>query len=415
MTTCKVAHVTSVAVSLRYLLLKQIQSIQAEGYEVVGISTPGADASIMEAEGVAHIPVPISRNISPIQDLKSLWQLYRVMRREKFTIVHTHTPKPGLLAQLAARLAGVPVVINTLHGFYFHEHMRPMERRFYIVLEKLAAFCSDIILSQNREDMQTAVKEGICKSERIRHLGNGIDLAEFDPARFTAGMLQEQRAEIGIPDGVKVVGFVGRLAARRKGFLDFLAAAQQIVERYPNVRFLVVGDSDKGKPDSVDPAVAKDYGLDGHCIFLGMQPNNRLPLLYSLMDVLVLPSLFEGIPRVIMESAAMGVPAVASNVKGNREAVVDGRSGLLVPLRDVPALAGAILSLLNDPAKARQMGQEGRAVARERFDEQLVFAEVAEVYQRLMEEKGLSSAIRRHVCTAPPLHRDAGQARKMIA
>ena len=413
MTKCKVAHVTSVSLSLRYLLLKQIQSIQAEGYEVVGISTPGTDVSAIEAEGVAHIPVTISRNVSPIQDLKSVWQLYRVMRREQFTIVHTHTPKAGLLAQLAARLAGVPVVVNTLHGLYLHEHMRPMERRFYIALEKLAALCSDIILSQNREDMQTAIKEGICKPERIRHLGNGIDLAQFDPARFTGRMLQKQRSELGIPDGAKVVGFVGRLT-RRKGFLDFLAAARQIVERDPDVRFLIVGDSDTEKPDSVDRAVATNYGLDGHCIFLGMQPNDRLPLLYRLMDVLALPSESEGLPRVIMESAAMGVPAVASHVKGNREAIVDGRSGLLVPLRDVPALTNAILSLLNDPGRARQMGLEGRTIAQERFDEQLVFVKVIEVYRRLINGKGLSSALPHHACT-PLENRDAGRARKMTA
>jgi glycosyltransferase involved in cell wall biosynthesis len=413
MTKCKVAHVTSVSLSLRYLLLKQMQSIQAAGYDVVGISTPGPDVIAIEAEGVAHIPVTINRNVSPIQDLKSVWQLYRVMRREKFTIVHTHTPKAGLLAQLAARLAGVPVVINTLHGLYLHEHMRPMERRFYIALEKLAALCSDVILSQSREDMQTAIKEGICKPERIRHLGNGIDLAQFDPARFTGRMLQEERAEIGITDGIKVVGFVGRLT-RRKGFLDFLAAGRQIVERYPDVRFLIVGESDKDKPDSVDPAVAKNYGLDGHCIFLGTQPNDRLPLLYCLMDVLVLPSQSEGLPRVIMESAAMGVPAVGSHVKGNREAIVDGRSGLLVPLRDVPALTNAVLSLLNDPGKARQMGQEGRTFAQEHFDEQVVFAAVADVYRRLTKGTGLSSALRPHGCT-PRAHRDDGRVGKMTA
>lgn len=385
----RIAHVTSVDLSLRYLLLKQLKSIQSEGYEVVGISTAGKDVPYIEAEGIPHFPVTIIRNISPLRDLLTVWQLYRLMRREKFTIVHTHTPKPGLLAQLAARLAGVPVVINTLHGFYFHENMGKLGRRFYITLEKIAALCSDIILSQNQEDIETAIKEGICPPSRIKHLGNGIDLTEFNPDRFTPEMLRAKRAELGIAEDAKVIGFVGRLAARRKGFLDFLAAGSSIMASCPEARFLIVGDSDKGKPDSVDPAEAKNYGLDSRCIFLGKRPNEELPLLYSLMNVLVLPSLFEGIPRVIMEASAMGVPAVASAVKGNREALVNGESGLLVPLGDVPALTQAVMEIITNPDKARQMGQAGRKVARERFDELLVFEKVKAEYQRLLTAKGL--------------------------
>ena len=223
----KVAHVATVDLSLRFLLLRQMQSLQAEGYGIAAVSTPGPHVTTLEAEGIRHIPVTISRTLSPIQDLKSLWRLYRLMRREQFTIVHTHTPKAGLLAQLAARLAGVPVVVNTLHGFYFHEHMHPLVRRFYIAVEWVAARCSDLILSQNSEDARTAVSERICDSDRIKVLGNGIDLAQFDPTHVSTVDACARRRELGIPDGARVVGFVGRLAARRKGFLDFLAAAHR--------------------------------------------------------------------------------------------------------------------------------------------------------------------------------------------
>ena len=119
----KVAHITSIDMSLRYLLLDQLCSIRDAGYEVVGISSPGRDVSVIEAAGIKHISVHMTRKITPFNDLFSLLQLYRVMKRERFTIVHTHTPKPGLLGQMAARLAGVPVVINTVHGFHFHENM----------------------------------------------------------------------------------------------------------------------------------------------------------------------------------------------------------------------------------------------------------------------------------------------------
>ncbi len=390
----KIAHVTTVAVSLRGLLLNQLQSLRDEGYEVVGISSPGSDVATIEAAGLRHIPVSISRNLTPLADLVSLWRLYRVMRRERFTIVHTHTPKAGLLGQLAARLAGVPVVVNTVHGFYFHEHMRPAARRFYIWMEKIAACCSHLILSQNAEDIQTALKEGICKEGKIKLLGNGIDLTQFDPARVSDEEVRRLRIGLGLPDGVPVVGFVGRLAAKRKGVGDLLRAAREVAARLPEARFLFVGDADRGKPDAVEPSAAADFGIADRCVFVGHRGNAELPAFYRLMDVLVLPSLFEGVPRVVMEASAMGTPCVVTDVKGNREAVTHDRNGLLVPLGDVPALAAAILRILHEPDTARRMSVEARQRAAERFDERLVFDRVKAHYTSLFRERGQPLPIR---------------------
>jgi glycosyltransferase involved in cell wall biosynthesis len=183
---------------------------------------------------------------------------------------------------------------------------------------------------------------------------------------------------------------VGRLAARRKGFLDFLAAGQQLVRRLPNAWFLIVGDADHGKIDAVSPAAARDYGIADRCIFLGQRPNAELPDCYALMDVLVLPSLFEGVPRVVMEASAMSLPVIASDVKGNREAVIHGQNGWLVPWGDVEALATALHEFLSAPDQARRMGAAGRRIAVERFDERLVFQRVKAEYSRLLQEKGLS-------------------------
>ena len=153
----KVCHIATVDISLKNLLLNQLKSIAEDGYEVITISSPGPYTKDLEREGIRHIPVAMSRKITPFADLASLWRLYKVLKTEKVDIVHTHNPKPGLLGQLAARLAGVPVVVNTVHGFYFHDHMASWARRFYITLEKIAALCSDSILSQNRDDLATAL------------------------------------------------------------------------------------------------------------------------------------------------------------------------------------------------------------------------------------------------------------------
>lgn len=389
----KVLHVTTVAQSLQGLLLNQMRSLQANGYEVVGLSSPGEEVPVLERAGVRHIGIHMSRNVTPLLDLASLARLYAVMRREAFTIVHTHTPKAGLLGQLAARAAGVPIVVNTVHGFYIHDRMHPVLRSVYIGLEKIAAHCSDAILSQNREDMETAVSLGICSPKKIRHLGNGIDLSVFNRDRVNPDDIDNKRRQLGIAPGTKVVGFVGRLAGKRKGFTDFLAACGEVVRRYPNVRILIIGDADVGKADAVGPSAAEAYGIADQCLFLGSRPNAELPSLYSVMDLLVLPSLFEGIPRVVMEAAALGVPAVVTNVKGNREAVEQGRNGRLVPLGDTQALADAIMEILTDPKKAKRMGEEGYRMARERFDERAVFAKVANEYLRILAEKNLRGPV----------------------
>jgi glycosyltransferase involved in cell wall biosynthesis len=312
------------------------------------------------------------------------------MRREGFAIVHTHTPKAGLLGQLAARLARVPVVVNTIHGFYFHDRMHPLARRFFVTMERIAALCSDAVLSQNSEDVRTGIAEGIFPPRKVSHLGNGIDLSVFDPSKVHPSETSALRETLSIPHGARVVGFVGRLAGRRKGFLDFLESGRKLLRERPDVRFLIVGEADHGKPDAVEPEAACDHGIDHACLFVGRQENSALPALYRLMDVLVLPSLFEGVPRVVMEAAAMGVPTVATDVKGNREAVVDGRTGLLVPLGDPNALARAILGILDDEPRARAMGEAARVMALECFNEQTVFAKVKKTYARLLEEKAVT-------------------------
>jgi glycosyltransferase involved in cell wall biosynthesis len=384
----RIAHVTTIDETMG-LLLSQLVSLRAAGYDVMGISAPGAKVRQLEAVGIGHIAVQMTRKLTPLSDLISLWHLYRNIRREHFTIVHTHTPKAGLLGQLAARLAGVPVIVNTVHGYYFHEHMHPGARRFYIVLEKIASRCSDVIFSQNAEDIKTAVREGICQPQKLKYLGNGIDLTLFDPERVSSADELRCRQKLGIALDAPVVGFVGRLAARRKGFLDFLAAGKAIAAQRPQVRFLIAGNTDSGKSDAVEPSAAVDYGIAHRCVFLGSRNYDEMPLFYKLMNVLVLPSLFEGVPRAVMEASAMGIPSVVTDVKGNREAVEHGRTGLLVPLGDVPSLMSGILRILDEPETARQMRREARRIATERFDEQLVFQRVKAEYRRLLCVKGL--------------------------
>jgi len=385
----KVAHVTTVALSLRYLLLAQLDAIRAQGYDVFGISAPGPDAAVLSNHGISHRPIPMTRRLTPVRDVVSLFRLWWDMRKGRFTIVHTHTPKPGLLGQIAARLAGVPVVVNTLHGFYFHDRMHPLARRGFIALERLAARFSDLVLSQNPEDVETAVREGIVSRDRIRLLGNGIDLDRFEPRRVSPGALDATRSALGIPESAPVVGFVGRRVAE-KGLFELLVAMRTVREAHPGVRLLVVGPADDEKRSTIGPAEAEAEGLEDAVVFAGTRED--MPEMYALMDVFVLPSHREGFPRAAMEAAAMARPAVVTDIRGCRQVVAHGRNGLLFPVGDVNALAAAIVCLLDAPRLARRLGDEGRLRAESEFDERRVFARVIEAYDQLLRTRGLPRA-----------------------
>jgi glycosyltransferase involved in cell wall biosynthesis len=383
----KIAHITTIDLSLRYLLLNQLRSIRQEGYEVVGISAPGPEVSQLEAAGIGHIAVPMSRNLTPLADLVALWRLYGVLRRERFTIVHTHTAKAEFLGQIAARLAGVPIAVNTFRGVYHHQNMHPLGRRVFVTLARVAARCADLLLAQSSEHLEMALREGICPPDKIKLLGNGIDVQRFQRSTLSPDVLAAKRQELALPDEAPVVGFVGRLVAE-KGILELLQAARIVRQRLPAVHLLIVGPRDGDKGDALTPAIAHEYGLAAACTFTGMRQD--LPELYALMDLFVLPSHRESFPRAPMEAAAMGVPCIVTDVPGCRETMEHGRSGLLVPLGDVQALASAMLDLLSDRHKAQRMGREGRRLALERFDEHLVFDKVKAEYARLLREKGLT-------------------------
>jgi glycosyltransferase involved in cell wall biosynthesis len=389
LTAIKVAHITTIDLSLRYLLLNQLYSIQQDGYEVYGVSSPGPDVPALEALNIRHIPVPMTRNVTPLADLVSLWRLYWVMRRERFEIVHGHTPKAEFLGQIAARLARTPIVVDTFRGLYVRQDMHPFWRRLFIMMARIAASRADLVLSQSKWAMELAIQERICPPEKIKLLGNGVDLQRFDSNLVKQTSLNRLRVELGLLPDAPVVGFVGRLV-REKGVLELLEAAKIVQKQLPSVRFLFIGPLDQEKADALHPDVARDYGLEKSCIFTGLR--HDLPELYALMNVFVLPTHRESFPRSPIEASAMGVPCILTDIPGCREVVEHDQNGWLVPLGDVPALAGAIFKLLTDPAQARRLGDAGRQIARERFDERSIFAHIKAEYARLLQAKGLPGA-----------------------
>ncbi len=383
MTRASVVHVTTIADSLDALLLNQMRAIRDNGYAVTGISGAGSASANLEASGIRHLAAPFVRSsgLTPGADLRLLAELVLIFLREKFTIVHTHTAKADLYGALAARIARVPVVVTTLHGFYFHDLMPARKRRFYASLARLGMAATHRVLSQNPEDVDTAIRDHLCPASKIEVLGNGIDVARFDRTRVPRETTATYRAALGIPRDSLVVGIVARMVAE-KGIHEFLDAAARLRSRFPGLRLLLVGPFDTAKADAITPNTADRYGVRDICVFTGHRSD--LPELYATMDVFVLPSHREGFPRTPMEASAMSVPVVATNIRGCRTAVDDRRTGMLVPLDNPGALAEAIGRLLADEALRTEMGREGRRVALERFDERRVFAKVLATYDELL-------------------------------
>lgn len=381
-------HVANIDVGLNVHLGNYMRYQRSQGYNVSAICPPGEwighDTTILD--GIFVKTIAFEPRLSPLSDLRTLVQLVRYFRAKRFDIVHTHTVKPGLLGRLAAKIAGVPIIVHTVHGFHFYADTPALQYRIFVLIEKLGAACCDSILSQNTADIDTAIRERICSPDKVHHLGNGIDLSRFDPQETSLEKAEAARSALGIPPQAPVVGFVGRLI-RDKGIYEFLEAASLLKSSGVNAKYVVVGVPSAGETtDTVFGDLLRGLGIETEVIFTGYRED--VAELVSMMDIIALPSYGrEGIPRVLMESAALGKPAVATRVRGNTEAVDDGRTGLLVPVRDAKALADGIGLLLSSPERAAAMGRQARERALTHFDERLFFWKTDVEYRRLLGER----------------------------
>jgi glycosyltransferase involved in cell wall biosynthesis len=378
----KVIHVSTSDMSLRYLLLDQLRYLQDIGHDVSGVSGPGPWVDAVRAAGVRVDVVPLTRSIEPLRDIGAFVALVLHFLRTRPDVVHTHTPKASLLGQWAALVARVPRRVHTIHGLYFPGHMRPQRRWFYVLLERLQMRPAHAILSQNREDLETCRVDRICDLSRLEYLGNGIDVDHFHPRNLERRT--EVRRSLGIADDSPVVGMVGRVI-REKGYLDYFAAAARLRVTHPDAVFLAIGPYEPWKADAIAEDQVNAFGLGDALKLLGHRDD--VADLYAAMDVVTLPSHREGFPRSPMEAAATGLPVVVTDVRGCRETVIDGETGYLVPARDPGQLATSIAALLDDPALRQRMGERGRGLAEERFDQRLVFQRVADTYSSLEQTR----------------------------
>ena len=382
----KVCQLCSVDFTLQKFLLPLIDAMHEAGWEVTAVCSDGPYVDSLRSAGYRIETLPIVRGVNPLSHLKSLWMLVRLFRHERFDVLHAHTPVAALLGRVAARLAGIPLVIYTAHGFYFHDEMPPLKRRLFILLEYLGGKLTDFIFTQSAEDAAAAQHLGIAAPARVLAIGNGVSVMRFDPAQQHPA---KTRDEWDIPLNAIVVGMIGRLVLE-KGYGEFFRAAEQLVARHPNTYFLVVGERlQSDYADNIDQALAcAQQVLRPRLVLAGMRED--VPALLAAMDIFCLPSYREGMPRTIIEAMMMGKPVVATDIRGSREEVVEGVTGLLVPTHDVSALAHALERLLHDPALRASMGQAGRDRALALYDEQQILTMQIEKIRQLAWQAGLT-------------------------
>ena len=337
------------------------------------------DVERMRREGIEVKIVPMVRAIWPLADLISFVRILLHIRINKYDIVHTHSSKAGMLGRLAARLAGVPRIIHTPHVFPFQMRVAHWRQAWYSRLERLAAGLTDAFICVSRQEQQVAIEQCLASEKKFVVIENGIDIPGSTDAAEVAHQRSILRAEHSIGPGAPVVATVGRFA-RQKGHRYLIEAVFRAREQFPALKLVLAGG---GRETHAIQSQIHHLGLEDATTILGECENSTV--VHRMADIVVLPSLWEGLPYVLIEAMAAGKAIVASGVGGVTDAVTDGENGLLIPPGDVDALAGALVCLLGDPELSERLGMNARATAVERYGIENMINRLEKVYESQAE------------------------------
>jgi len=377
----RVVHVAAVPEMLLFLA-GHLSDLAARGVDVVIVASPGpALGRLAESEGVASVAVPMTREITPLDDLATLVRLTRTLRELRPDVIDVHTLKAGLLGMIAGWLAGVPVRIYHLHGLR-HVTTSGLRRSILRASERITSTLATRVLCVSRSIARVAVEEGLVPARKMAVLLGGSIAGVDATGRFVAprddGERRAARAALGLPPDARVIGFVGRLV-RDKGVAELAEAWRALRESDPDLRLLILGEREAGDP--IPDALAASLSEDPRVLLAGYDLDT--PRYYRAMDVVALPTYREGFPVVPLEAAAMGLPVVATDVPGCVDAVVHGVTGTLVPPRDVPALAAALRTYLADAELRRGHGAAGRERVLRDYDSRRLWDALHDEYVRL--------------------------------
>jgi len=391
MKASRIALIANTDFGLYNFRLGIIRALVASGCRVGIICPDGPYIGELKKEGAEHHRLQIDRRgTNPINELMTLWQLYRVLRKGKFNLAHTFTSKPNIYGSMAARVARTPIVISTVTGlgYVFMEAggaKRWLLRKLVINLYRLACCFSSRVAFQNEDDLGLFLKYKVIDRHKgmVMGGGSGVDTGKFSSAGINQDKVQALYREPGIANGQPgiIVALIARLLWD-KGIAEFIEAARVLKLKYPSTLFLLVGPVDTGNPAAIPREYVEQAEREGLIKYLG-ERTDIAEILY-ISDIVTLPSYREGIPRTLLEAMSMEKPVITTDTAGCRAVVEEGRNGLLVPLKDHAALASAIERLIGDEGLRIRMGRYGREKALREFDEKIVVRQTLKLYEELL-------------------------------
>lgn len=353
------------------------QLLDPRRFEVEVLCGPqtGSEGSLIEEalqKGVKLSILPeLVRELNPLKDLIAFIKLSLILRKKRFAIIHTHSSKAGILGRLAARLAGIPVIFHTVHGWSFHDHMPKWRKRLFILLEKFSAKFTQRLIVVTRKDIQKGLRYSIGKPEQYLLIRSAIPLDEFLYPKFDQKQL---RKELGIPINAPVIGTVGRLSPQ-KNPLEWIKIAARIVSLQPDCCFLLVGDGPlRGEVESQ----IEKFCLKNQFILTGLRRD--VPHLLSVLDVFLLTSLWEGLPRVIPQAMCREVPIVAYASDGVAEVIEHEQTGFLCQPGEIDLAAQYCLQLLKSRDLRKAIVHKAKQVATEQFDLRTMIEQLETLY-----------------------------------
>ena len=376
----KILRITTVPISLNILLKGQLKYMQENGYEVITASAAGAEvAEICKREGVRHFPIDFTRTLSPFKDLKALWQLIRLIKKEKPDIVHTHTPKAGLLGMMAAKFTGVKLRMHTVAGMPLME-ASGSTKKILRITEKVTYFCAHKVYP-NSYKLQDYMKEEFPAYEnKFKIIGegssNGIDTVYFSRKNIDDHVIASLRTDHNIPIEPIVFVFVGRIV-EDKGIHELVEAFLEIKEE----AYLLLVGAFEDEREPVKAEIKQAISTHPRIIHVGFQKDIRPFLAAS--DIFVFPSYREGFPNVVLQAAAMELPCIVSDINGSNEIIAHNENGLIVPVKNTQKLKFAMEDLLADSEKRKALLLKSRASILEKYDQKKVWLAILEEYNSL--------------------------------
>lgn len=383
-------HITTIPQTLLAFFDGQIHYMKSKGFEVAALSSPGKHFDLVKKrDGIEIHEIAMQRNPSPFADLVSLFRTYRLLRKLRPAIIHTHTPKAGLIGIVAAWLARVPVRIHTLHGIRSIEVVG-LREKIVDACEKITCKLSHKIFAVSKSVRNVALEQGFGDSNKIELIGegtcNGIEARNrLNPDNYPVNTRSVIRSKYGIPKDAKVLCFVGRIV-RDKGVVELVEAWQKLQKEFADIYLLIIGEHESD--DAVGPEITAIIDEDERIIVTGFV--HDMPEHYCAVDLVTLPTYREGFPYVPMESGAMELAVVGTEVRGCVDAIVDGLTGVLVPPRDSERLYEAIKELLLNEDLCKKMGQAARQRILSNFKPEMIWSELYCHYVSMMQKRNLN-------------------------